>query len=135
VRALRVAGEEAALLPEAAAVERVLDVIDGLEGLAGGDREVLRFVTALTLSPRSMRDANLQPLREARFDEQAIHDIVQVACCFAHMNRLADALGVTLQPERYPLARELFGEEALQEHLRWSRGEQTHGKTGSAPTG
>jgi alkylhydroperoxidase family enzyme len=120
---MRTVGAEAAGLPEAAAVERVLEALDGLGGLAKGDREVLRFVTMLTLAPRSMRDGNLQPLRDADFDERAIHDIVQVACCFAFMNRLADALGVTLQPEHYALAETLFGEDSLAEHLRWAQGE------------
>jgi len=120
---MREAGKKAALLPQAAGVQRVVEIIDGLTGLAPGDREVLRFITALTLSPRCMRDLDLQPLRAAGFSEQGIHDIVQVACCFAHMNRLADALGVTVQPERYDLARELFGEDALQQHLHWARGE------------
>jgi len=120
---MRAAGAEAALLPDAAGLEWALEAVGGLGGLAQGDREVLRFATMLTLTPRSMRDDNLQPLRGAGFDEQAIHDIVQVACCFAFMNRLADALGVTVQPERYPLAEELFGAEALAEHLRWAGGD------------
>ena len=120
---MREAGKEAALLPQAAGVQQVHETIDGLTGLAPGDREVLRFITALTLSPRSMRDLDLHPLRAAGISEQGVHDIVQVACCFAHMNRLADALGVTVQPERYDLARELFGEDALQQHLRWAKGE------------
>ena len=124
---MRTAGHEASLLPEAQGIDRVTEVIGALKGLTGQDREVLYFVSALTLSPRSMRDHDLSPMRAAGLDEQAIHDIVQVACCFAFMNRLADALGVTVQPERYPLARELFGEDSLQEHLRWARGEPSLG--------
>jgi len=60
-------------------------------------------------------------------DERAVYDVVMVVACFAFMNRLADGTGVTVQADRYDLARDLLGEAALAGHLRWSRGDDTEG--------
>jgi alkylhydroperoxidase family enzyme len=87
------------------------------------DRAMLRYVVALTIDPGKMRAPEVKFLREAGFSERGIHDIVMVVSCFSFMNRLADGTGVTTQEGRYELARELLGDEALQEHLAWSRGE------------
>ncbi len=37
-------------------------------------------------------------LREAGFDDTAIHDIVQVTSLFNYYNRLADGLGIEPEP-------------------------------------
>ena len=33
------------------------------------------------------------------FDDDAVHDVVQVTALFAYYNRLADGLGIDLEPE------------------------------------
>ena len=41
-------------------------------------------------------------LREAGFDDVAIHDAVQVISYFNYINRVADAIHVDLEPEMPP---------------------------------
>ena len=67
--------------------------------LTSADRAMLDFVAKLTLTPGRMVEQDLQPLRDQGFDDPAIHDIVQVTGLFAYYNRLADGLGIDLEPE------------------------------------
>ena len=120
MRGLRRAGEPDDSAGALAAVEALAAEARGLDA---ADSPNLCFAAALTLRPRASRAAWLAPLREAGLDDRGIHDVVQVACCFAYMNRLADGQGVALTPPRYALARDLFGDRALAEHLAWARGE------------
>ena len=107
--------------PPTAAVTAVLSGL-GPDLLASPlDRAVVGFVARLTWTPGSVTHADHTPLREAGLDDRQILDIVQVAACFAFMNRLADGTGVMVEPSRYPLARELFGSDALHDHLAWGR--------------
>jgi alkylhydroperoxidase family enzyme len=46
-----------------------------------------------------MKPADLEPLREAGLDDTAIHDVASVTAYFAYINRIADGLGVDLEPE------------------------------------
>jgi len=70
--------------------------------LTPADRAMLDFVAKLTLTPGRMVEQDLQPLRDQGFDDHAIHDIVQVTGLFAYYNRLADGLGIDLEPEILP---------------------------------
>lgn len=88
--------------------------------LQPGDAEVLRYVARLTLAPRTMTPAHLDPLRAAGLDDLAIHDVVHVVGCFSYMNRLADGLGVHLDPHMRAWAETLFGPEALARHDAWA---------------
>jgi uncharacterized peroxidase-related enzyme len=67
--------------------------------LTPADRAMLDFVAKLTLTPGQVVEQDLAPLREQGFDDHAIHDIVQVTGLFAYYNRLADGLGIDLEPE------------------------------------
>jgi uncharacterized peroxidase-related enzyme len=67
--------------------------------LTPADRAMLDFVAKLTLTPGKMAEQDLEPLRDQGFDDSAIHDIVQVTALFAYYNRLADGLGIDLEPE------------------------------------
>ena len=107
-------------------MEVVNIAIDALSGLDAQDIAILRYVSRLTLAPRTMGQGAVAALRAVGFAEQEIHDINQVACCFSYMNRLADGMGVVLEPRKYALAVELMGEEALAKHLEWGAGEPTH---------
>ena len=86
------------------------------------DREVVILAARLTLAPHGMSVDRLRGIRAQGFSDEQIHAVVMVAACFAFMNRLADGTGVTLQSNRYALATELFGAEALEAHLAWSEG-------------
>ena len=68
-----------------------------------------------------MRAHHLVPLRAVGMDDRQIHDVVHVVACFSYMNRLADGTGVTLTETGHAQAVALFGAEALEAHLAWSR--------------
>ena len=59
---------------------------------------MLDYVAKLTCSPGDMAAEDVDKLRSAGFDDRAILDIAQVAAYYAYVNRLADGLGVTLEP-------------------------------------
>ncbi len=65
-------------------------------------RAVLDFVVKLTRRPGEMRPSDLDALRQHGLSELALHDIVQVAAYFNYINRVADGLGVDLEPEMPP---------------------------------
>lgn len=60
---------------------------------------MLDYVTKLTLTPGRMTVADVETLRQHGFDDRAIVDIVQVAAYFNYINRVADGLGVDLEPD------------------------------------
>jgi uncharacterized peroxidase-related enzyme len=66
--------------------------------LAAAERAMLTYVEKLTLEPWAMTANDLQPLRDAGFSDAAILDINQVTGYYAFVNRLADGLGVELEP-------------------------------------
>ncbi len=63
---------------------------------------VLDFVVKLTRTPGEMNPSDLDALRQHGLSDLAIHDIVQVAAYFNYINRIADGLGVDLEPEMPP---------------------------------
>ena len=65
-------------------------------------RAVLDFVVKLTRTPGDMKPSDLDALRQHGLSDLAIHDIVQVAAYFNYINRIADGLGVDLEPEMLP---------------------------------
>lgn len=66
--------------------------------LSPEDRAMLVYVEKLTLRPWDMVESDVIALREAGFSDAAILDINQVTGYYAFVNRLADGLGVTLEP-------------------------------------
>jgi len=66
--------------------------------LAAPDRAMLDYVAKLTREPWTMTEADVRSLRDAGFDDTAVLDICQVAAYYAFVNRLADGLGVELEP-------------------------------------
>ena len=69
-----------------------------LAKLSEGDRGMLDYVEKLTLRPWDMVEGDVLALREAGFGDAAILDINQVTGYYAYVNRLADGLGVDLEP-------------------------------------
>jgi len=66
--------------------------------VSAADLAMLGFVDKLTRSPGEMQPSDVESLRQAGFDDRAIHDLVLVASYYAFVNRVADGLGVTLEP-------------------------------------
>lgn len=95
--------------------------IDGLDFLDAADRAILRFVARLSLAPRLVVQADLQRLAEVTgLDDAGLLDVVQVAACFAYMNRLADGTGVVLSEKHRAVAEALFDAETIAAHLAWA---------------
>jgi alkylhydroperoxidase family enzyme len=53
----------------------------------------------VALQPASVTAAHVELLREVGLDDRAISDAAQVAAYFSYINRVADGLGVDLEPE------------------------------------
>jgi hypothetical protein len=49
-----------------------------------------------------MAEEDARALGAAGFDDRAIHDAAQVAAYFSYINRVADGLGVDLEPDMPP---------------------------------
>ena len=71
--------------------------------LPPADRAMLDYAVKLTRTPSQVGAADIESLRNASFDDRAIHDICAIAAYYAFVNRIADGLGVELEP-RYPQA-------------------------------
>jgi uncharacterized protein YciW len=59
---------------------------------------MLRYVDKLTRTPGRMRPEDLEPLRDAGFGDADILHIAEAAAYYAYVNRIADGLGVELEP-------------------------------------
>lgn len=70
--------------------------------LGAADQALCAFAEQLTRAPAEVREADLQRLREAGFEEVALHRAVQVIGYFNYINRVADAVHVELEPEMPP---------------------------------
>ncbi len=67
--------------------------------LPDADRAMLDFADKLTRTPAAMQAEDVAALRGAGFDDRAIHDVVLVVGYFAFVNRVANGLGVALEPK------------------------------------
>lgn len=65
-------------------------------------RGLLEYAEKLTRRPGAMREDDVQRLRGLGWSDRAIHDAAQVAAYFNYINRVADGLGVDLEPEMPP---------------------------------
>jgi uncharacterized peroxidase-related enzyme len=65
-----------------------------------GDRRdaMLRFAENLTRTPGTTDSEDVEALRAAGFTDRDVLDIVEVTAYYAYANRIADGLGVTLEP-------------------------------------
>jgi uncharacterized protein YciW len=52
----------------------------------------------LTRTPSDIAPDDVERLRDAGFDDRAIHDISAITAYYAFVNRIADGLGVELEP-------------------------------------
>ena len=61
-------------------------------------RALLDYAVKLTRTPGAMTKADVEALRAAGWSDAAIHDAAQVTAWFNYINRVADGLGVDLEP-------------------------------------
>lgn len=62
-------------------------------------RELLDVCVLSTREPWGVNRDHIDRLRKVGFSDAAIHDAFQVVAYFNYINRLADGLGVDLEPE------------------------------------
>ena len=75
----------------------------GPDGVLGApDVALLEYVTKLTRTPGGIERADVEALREVGFGDRSIHDACAIASYYAFVNRIADGLGVELEPDRDP---------------------------------
>jgi uncharacterized protein YciW len=58
---------------------------------------MLEWVEKLTRTPSRMERRDVEILREIGFSDRDVLEIAEVAAYYAYVNRIADALGVTLE--------------------------------------
>lgn len=59
---------------------------------------MLRYVDAITRSPGGVTIVHLDALRAVGFEDRDILGICEVAAYYAYVNRIADGLGVQVEP-------------------------------------
>ncbi len=69
--------------------------------LAEQDRAMLDYAVKLTREPWNMREEDVERLRLVGWTDVDILDIAQIVAYFAYVNRIADGLGVGVEPEKW----------------------------------
>ena len=59
---------------------------------------MLRYAVKLTRTPGAMTDADVDALRSVGFSDRDILDIAEVVGYYAYANRIADGLGIEVEP-------------------------------------
>jgi uncharacterized peroxidase-related enzyme len=78
-------------------------------------RAILPFLEKLTLSPESLGEADLVPLRAAGISDEAILDAAYVCLIFSTFNRMVEAFGCArLTPAQVRLATKLLLEKGYE---------------------
>ncbi len=67
---------------------------------------MLDYAVKLTREPWSVVEQDVITLREAGFTDVDILDIAQIVAYFAYANRIADGLGIGVEPEKLKEIRE-----------------------------
>jgi len=60
---------------------------------------MIDFALKLTREPSSVKREDLEALKVRGFSEEQVVDIALITCTFNFMDRLADGLGVELDPQ------------------------------------
>ena len=86
--------------------------------LSSTDRRILDFAVQVTQVPSALTKNDVEQLRDAGLEESQILDVVLIACLSNFMGRLANSLGVDLEPRhRRALGNWLTGPAAQQDWL------------------
>ncbi len=59
---------------------------------------MLDYAVKLTRTPSEIGPADIERLHVTGFDDRAIHDMCAIAAYYGFVNRMADGLGVELEP-------------------------------------
>lgn len=59
---------------------------------------MLNYADRLTRGPAAVGPTDVEALRSVGFSDRDILDIAEVTAYFAYVNRIADGLGVALEP-------------------------------------
>jgi alkylhydroperoxidase family enzyme len=70
-----------------------------LTTLGERDRALLTVAEKLSAQPTRMTDQDWDPLRRLGFDDQALLEVAHIVGIFNHLTRLADGMGLELDPE------------------------------------
>jgi uncharacterized peroxidase-related enzyme len=70
-----------------------------LASLTDRQRALCEVAERVSAQPTSMTAADWQPLRDLGLSEEAILEVTHVVGIFNHLTRLADALGLELDPQ------------------------------------
>jgi alkylhydroperoxidase family enzyme len=62
------------------------------------DKAILTYAVKLTRTPASISKEDIDLLRAQNLDDRGIHDICAITSYFAFVNRMADGLGIELEP-------------------------------------
>lgn len=63
------------------------------------DKAMIDFALKLTREPAKVKREDIEFLQQYGFSEEQVVDIVLIICTFNFMDRLADGLGVELDPQ------------------------------------
>jgi uncharacterized peroxidase-related enzyme len=67
-------------------------------GLTDRQRALAEVAEKLSLTPTRMVEGDWQPLRDLGFDDRACLEVAHVVGIFNYLSRLADGLGLQLDP-------------------------------------
>lgn len=70
--------------------------------LDAANMALCEWAEKLTITPAKCNREHVQRLREAGFSDEQITSAAQIIGFFNHLNRLADGLGIDLEPEMKP---------------------------------
>lgn len=76
-----------------------------VESLSARERALCEAAERLSAQPTSMTEADWLPLRDLGFSDEAILEVAHVVGVFNHLTRLADGLGLELDPQTEEAAR------------------------------
>ncbi|MGI8550424.1 MAG: carboxymuconolactone decarboxylase family protein [Dehalococcoidia bacterium] len=68
------------------------------------EQAMVAYARRLTREPAAMTPADLDALRTTGLSEEQVLNVVLIACLFNFMTRLADGLGVEVEPQKAALA-------------------------------
>jgi len=74
-------------------------------------RALLDYALKCTLTPANIDGSDIERLRAVGLDDRGIHDLCAIVAYYAFVNRIADGLGVELEP-RWSVRDRESGEEA-----------------------
>ncbi len=84
-------------------------------------RAMLDYVAQLTREPSSLKETNIDRLREAGFSNENILSITLITCLFNFMTRLADGLGVEFPQRSQELVKTWLEPPALEQEWLFSQ--------------